>query len=203
MGPATMNRLDLDFAPRNLRFWWSRAGVVVWMALVSATLALGVGLWVLYMVRTERQGAQDALARTALASPPAQERASPAPTSPQSMDSAQVKAMNQALLALNRPWSQLWDALDRVSSARGVQVAILEMRPETTTADQDGADDQGLRLLVESQDSAHMLGFLRQLRSDPFFVSMVLSSHQVNAQDPNNPLRFEVKLHWSQASHAH
>jgi hypothetical protein len=29
-------------------------------------------------------------------------------------------------------------------------------------------------------------------------VSAVLTSHQVNAQDPNKPLRFEVNLRWTQ-----
>jgi Tfp pilus assembly protein PilN len=56
-----------------------------------------------------------------------------------------------------------------------------------------------LRLLAESKDSAHMLGFMRQLRSEPFFVSAVLTSHQVNTQDPNKPLRFEVLVQWTQA----
>ena len=116
----------------------------------------------------------------------------------QALDAAQTKAMNQALLALNRPWSALWDALERVSSAPGVQVAILEMRPDAAS-EQDPVAGQGLRLLAESKDSAHMLGFMRQLRAEPFFVSAVLTSHQVNAQDPNKPLRFEVNLRWTQA----
>jgi len=58
-----------------------------------------------------------------------------------------------------------------------------------------------LRLLAESKDSAHMLDFVRQLRSEPFFGSVVLTSHQINAQDPNRPLRFELNLRWTQIAH--
>jgi hypothetical protein len=53
--------------------------------------------------------------------------------------------------------------------------------------------------LAESKDSAHLLGFKQQLRAEPFFVSAVLTSHQVNPRDPNKPLRFEVNLRWTQA----
>jgi Tfp pilus assembly protein PilN len=87
-----------------------------------------------------------------------------------------------------------------VSSEAGVQVAILEMRPDSAASDPDPGIAQGIRLLAESKDSAHMLGFMRRLRAEPFFVSAVLSSHQVNAQDPNVPLRFEVMLRWMQTS---
>jgi hypothetical protein len=195
-----MNRLELDFAPRNFRFWSARASLMVWAALVGAMLALGAGLWAFAAVRAERLGLQETLARAVI--PPTTSvrgGATPAVTGAQKIDAAQVKTMNQALLALNRPWSKLWDALERVSSAPGIQVAILEMRPEVTSAEQEPGGAQGLRLLAEAKDSAHMLGFVRQLRSEPFFGTVVLMSHQVNAQDPNRPLRFELNLRWTQA----
>jgi hypothetical protein len=185
-----MNRLELDFAPRNLRFWSARASLTVWAALVGAMLALGAGLWALSALRAERLGLQETLARVVQSSAsPSLNRSSEAATSFQAIDLAQVKAMNQALLSLNRPWPQLWDALERVSSARGVQVAILEMRPDSGNAQQNSEGDPGLRLLAEAKDSGHMLGFLRELRNEPFFVSILLSSHQINAQDPNKPVR--------------
>ena len=194
-----MNRLELDFAPRNLRFWSARASLTVWAALVGAMLALGAGLWALSALRAERLGLQETLARVVQSSAsPSLNRSSEAATSFQAIDLAQVKAMNQALLSLNRPWPQLWDALERVSSARGVQVAILEMRPDSGNAQQNSEVDPGLRLLAEAKDSGHMLGFLRELRNEPFFVSILLSSHQINAQDPNKPVRFEIDLRWTQ-----
>jgi Tfp pilus assembly protein PilN len=194
-----MNRLELDFAPRSARYWWARAGLVLRAALAGALLAVAAGLWWLMALHSERLQLQAALLRTAPAvAQGTPERAPLAAKGAQALDAAQTKAMNQALLALNRPWSALWDALERVSSAPGVQVAILEMRPDAAS-EQDPVAGQGLRLLAESKDSAHMLGFMRQLRAEPFFVSAVLTSHQVNAQDPNKPLRFEVNLRWTQA----
>jgi len=195
-----MNRLDLDFAPRNARFWWARAGLALRTALAGALMTLAAGLWWWMALHTERLQLQAALRDAAPAvMQGTQDRAPLAAKGAQALDALQTKAMNQALLALNRPWSALWDALERVSSAPGVQVAILEMRPDAAS-DQDPNAGQGLRLLAESKDSAHMLGFMRQLRAEPFFVSAVLSSHQVNAQDPNKPLRFEVNLRWTQAA---
>lgn len=201
-----MNRLDLDFAPRNARYWWARAGLALRVALVSAALALVAGLWWTMAIHTERLQLQAELARTVPAPTPAgpaeqsrQARTAKAAKGAQADGAAQDAAMNQALLALNRPWSALWDALERVSGAPGVQVAILEMRPEAAAPGQDASVAQGLRLLLESKDSAQMLGFMRQLRAEPFFASAVLTSHQVNAQDPNQPLRFEVSLRWMQS----
>ena len=197
-----MNRLELDFAPRNLRFWSARARLPVWVALVGAMLALGAGFWALAALRAERLGLQETLARAAIPSTTSvQGGATPAVTGALHSDAAKVQAMNQALLALNRPWSELWDALERVSSARGVEVAILEMRPEATTSDQEPGIGQGLRLLAEAKDSAHMLDFVSQLRGEPFFRSVVLMSHQIYAQDPNRPLRFELNLRWTQIAH--
>ena len=194
-----MSRLDLDFAPRSARYWWARAGLALRGALAGALVAVAAGLWWLMALHTERVQLQAALLRTAPAvMQGTQERAPLTLKGAQALDTAQTKAMNQALLALNRPWSALWDALERVSSAPGMQVAILEMRPDAAS-EQDSGAGQGLRLLAESKDSAHMLGFMRQLRAEPFFVSAVLTSHQVNAQDPNKPLRFEVNLRWTQA----
>jgi len=197
-----MNRLDLDFAPRTARFWWARAGVALRLALFGAMLTLAAGLWWTAAVYSERLQLHAELVRTAPAATdpaqPSQMRAALAAKGAQTLSAAQDAAMHQALLALNRPWSQLWDALERVSTTPSVQVAILEMRPETAASSQDASAAQGLHLLVESKDSAHMLGFMRQLRTEPFFVSAVLTSHQVNAQDPNRPLRFEVKLRWTQ-----
>jgi len=196
-----MNRLTLDFAPRSARYWWARSSAALRAALVGATLALTAGLWWTMAIQSDRLQLQQALAGTVpVAVPSAQQRTPLASKGAQAADAAQVKAMNQALLALNRPWPDLWDALERVSSAAGVHVAILEMRPESAASDQDPGLAQGLRLLAESKDSTHMLGFMRRLRAEPFFVSAVLSSHQVNAQDPNMPLRFEVMLRWMQAS---
>ena len=195
-----MNRLDLDFAPRTVRFWWARAGLVLRVALLSAVPALAAVLWWVMAIHTERQQLQAALALTApVAMPLAREPAVLTRQGTQAQDALQIKAMNQALQALNRPWSALWDAVERVSSAPGIQVAILEMRPDTAASAQDTGTTQGVRLLAESKDIAHMLGFMRQLRAEPFFVSAVLISHQVNAQDPNKPLRFEVVLQWTQA----
>ena len=196
-----MNRLDLDFAPRTLRFWWARAGLALRAALLGAVLVLAAGLWWVLAIHAERLQLQSALAATVpAAAPPGRGLGAVVPQAKRAQDALQSKATNLALLALNRPWNALWDALERVSSAPGIQVAILEMRPDTASTNQEAGAAQGLRLLAESKDSAHMLGFMRQLRAEPFFVSAVLTSHQVNAQDPNKPLRFEVTLQWAQAS---
>lgn len=198
-----MNRLNLDFAPRGVRYWWFRAGLPLRAALVGAGLVLTAGLWWVMALQSERLQLQEALARTAPAASQAaqalQDRASAVAKGDQAVVEAQHKAMNQALRALNRPWFPLWDALERVSAAPGIQVAILEIRPDTAASEQE-TGEPGLRLLAESKDSAHMLGFMRQLRNEPFFVSAVLTSHQVNAQDPNKPLRFDVWLRWMEAS---
>jgi len=195
-----MNHLDLDFAPRNARFWWERSGLALRAALLGGALVLAAVAWCTMAIQTERVQLQEALARAVpAAAPSVRAGATLAQKGAYAQDLAQNKAMNQALLALNRPWKLLWDAVERVSSAPGVQVAILEMRPDTATSTPESGDVQGLRLLAESKDSAHMLGFMRQLRSEPFFVSAVLTSHQVNTQDPNKPLRFEVLVQWTQA----
>jgi len=41
-----------------------------------------------------------------------------------------------------------------------------------------------------------MVGYIEQLKQQEFFAGASLLRHEINDQDPNRPLRFQVEVQW-------
>ncbi len=185
-----MKRLALDFAPRSLRAMLAqqtrRTGLAV---LLGAVLGLGLvlsavlGGYRLMQARESRlaQAQQDQMQQAREARSAA--RAAPAPQP--ALPAAQAAAINRAILQLNLPWRELQHA---VALATPASVALLSLEPD--------AGKRVLRIMAEARSSDVMFEYLRALQQQALFAAVTLTRHEVNEQDANNPVRFQIEAQW-------
>lgn len=99
----------------------------------------------------------------------------------------QAAAVNAAIMQLNLPWRQLHDA---VQSATPSTVALLALEPD--------AKKHVLRITAEAKTSADMIDYLEQIKGQHWFSTVNLTRHEVNDQDQNHPIRFQLDAQWRQ-----
>ncbi|KAB8046963.1 hypothetical protein GCN74_28320, partial [Janthinobacterium sp. FT14W] len=108
----------------------------------------------------------------------------PAPQAP--IAPAQAAAVNTAILQLNLPWRDVQDAL---ASATPPGIALLALEPD--------ARKRVLKITAETTGSDAMVAYIAQLKQQELFGARVqLLRHEINALDPNKPLRFQLEAHW-------
>ena len=172
-------RLQIDFVQR--RRVHSKAGMAM---LAVALLAAGGALYQLADVAAlnarmastlqaveARRGAPASLAK--------------ASAKPNARELARTRAVRQVSQRLTTPWAELLDSLE---SAPSRSVAILSIEPSVSK--------HSVRITAEAKTSADMLGYLTALQQEPRLSSAVLVSHQVQAQTPGTPVRFQVQAGW-------
>jgi Tfp pilus assembly protein PilN len=179
-----MTRLDIDFAPPNWRRSLHRVPAWAW-----CTGALGVAL-----IATAAWSGSAALQRQQLREGQlqrAQQRVAaatqgPVPAPQVAIAPAQAAAVNAAILQLNLPWRDLQDAL---ASATPPGIALLALEPD--------ARKRVLKITAETTSSDAMVAYVAQLKQQELFGARVqLLRHEINALDPNKPLRFQLEARW-------
>lgn len=179
-----MTRFDIDFAPPNWRRSLHRVPAWAWF-----TGALGVAL-----IATAVWAGSDALQRQQASEARwlrAQQRVAqaaqgPAPVAQVPIAPAQASAVNTTILQLNLPWRDLQDAL---ASATPPAIALLALEPD--------ARKRVLKITAETTGSDAMVAYIAQLKQQELFGSRVqLLRHEINALDPNKPLRFQLEARW-------
>ncbi len=98
---------------------------------------------------------------------------------------AQAQFVNSAIRQLNLPWRELQDA---VLAATPRQIALLALEPEPRK--------QLLKLTAEAKSSDDMVAYVAALKQQELFTSVNLIRHEINEQDANRPLRFQVEAIW-------
>lgn len=98
---------------------------------------------------------------------------------------AQAQFVNSAIGQLNLPWRELQDA---VLAATPRQIALLALEPEPRK--------QLLKLTAEAKSSDDMVAYVAALKQQELFTSVSLMRHEINEQDANRPLRFQVEAIW-------
>ncbi|HYP31554.1 MAG TPA: hypothetical protein VES00_06795 [Burkholderiaceae bacterium] len=167
----------VDFAPG------ARRGPRVGGALLAAGVALlGLVLWQGGRLVAERGAAQAALRDMV---PDRTHASSATPTKADPKQLALARTTRQVASTLNTPWAGLLGSLG--STARK-DVALLGVEPSVAK--------RSVRLTAEARDEAEMLAWLAALQHDPRLSSVVLVSHQVQAQAPGTPIRFQVQAQW-------
>ena len=86
---------------------------------------------------------------------------------------------------LELPWDALFVLLEQ---SRPDEIALLSL-------DADGRKREA-SLTAEAKNPGAMLDYVERLRKQSGFNAVVLSSHAVRAEDPQQPLRFAVRLRW-------
>jgi Tfp pilus assembly protein PilN len=183
-----MKKVNIDFAPpsvarsilRTPRHTWALLWMLVCalMALLAASSAFRRGQGEVALLRAQSQ----AQLRTQ-----AQARAAPvivrAP-----VPEAQANAVNAAVLQLNLPWRALHDA---VQAGTPASIALLALEPD--------ARKSTVRITAEARSSEDMIAYVEQLQKDEWFSAVVLARHEINEQDPNRPIRFQLDARWRPA----
>lgn len=103
--------------------------------------------------------------------------------SPPPLKAFDIARHNAAVGALNAPWSDIFDGLERGS--RG-DVGLTLLEPDTKKGT--------LRLQVEGKRMASLLSYAQGISSDPVFGQLTLHQHETNEQDPNRPARLSFEL---------
>jgi hypothetical protein len=86
---------------------------------------------------------------------------------------------------LELPWDTLFVQLEK---SRPDEIALVSIEA-------DGRKREA-SLIAEARNPAIMLDYLERLRSQSGFNAVVLSSHTLRAEDPQQPLRFVLRLRW-------
>ncbi|MEP7294943.1 MAG: hypothetical protein ABI702_02060 [Burkholderiales bacterium] len=176
-----MTKLHLDFAHGARRV--SRAGQILLIASIGllSYAALSVGeLWTVQSkvtaeareFDTHRGASSESKARTA---------------KPDPRELAGTKAARQVADNLMTPWASLMSSL---GSAATDSVGLLSVEPSVTK--------HSVRLTAEARDLHEMLVYVGTLQRDARLSSVVLVSHQVQAQAPGTPVRFQVQAAWGE-----
>jgi Tfp pilus assembly protein PilN len=170
--------IPIDFAPGARKP--GRVGRVLLLA--SATL-LGVVLWQSGRLVAERGAALSEL--RSIGADRSHASASPLPEKSDPRQIALVRATRQVASTLGTPWAGL---LSSLGSAARKDVALLGIEPSVAK--------RSVRLTAEARDDVEMLAYLGTLQHDPRLSSVVLASHQVQAQSPGAPVRFQIQAQW-------
>lgn len=99
--------------------------------------------------------------------------------------SAEMKQANEVIDQLARPWDQLFGA---VEEAAGKDVALLAVQPEKTK--------RMVMISGEARDVAAMLAYMRRLNKAQQLSNVDLLSHQIQQQDPQKPVHFNLSAKW-------
>jgi hypothetical protein len=178
-----MKRVHIDFAPRGLRRSLFRmtpaAGGFAGLAL-ALCLPLATGAWH-YLKELRAYEAQVAAAHTRTRAPVAVPVALRQPP----VSESQAAAVNATIMKLNLPWRTLNAA---VLGATPATVALLALEPD--------AKRRALRITAEARGSDDMIGYVEQLQRQEWFSSVSLAHHEINEQDPNRPIRFQIDAQW-------
>jgi alkanesulfonate monooxygenase SsuD/methylene tetrahydromethanopterin reductase-like flavin-dependent oxidoreductase (luciferase family) len=101
---------------------------------------------------------------------------------------SEKEALDNARLVVEHltvPWDKLFAALEGVQEG---DVAVLAITPNV--------QKRQVRVHAEAKSLASMLSYQRKLEETRLFTDVVLNEHEVQVQDPEKPVRFNVTLTW-------
>jgi Tfp pilus assembly protein PilN len=96
-------------------------------------------------------------------------------------------AVNAAIMQLNLPWRGLHDA---VQEATPPTVALLSLEPDPKK--------RVLHISAEAKGSADMIGYVERMKAQDWFANVTLTRHEIDDQDQNHPVRFQLDAQWRQ-----
>jgi len=194
-----MAKLDLNFAPAA-SLGNARAGVPAGLSvglmgrrrgrrLAWLVLLIGLGFAVYTIEQWATAGIRFAALQSeyaALERAMARGQAAQAKTEP-ALSPALIASANASIGQLNIPWPAIFQAVDRAATN---QVGLLAFEPDVA--------QRLLRLSGETKTVAAMLGFVKRLHAQPAIGAARLLHHEINSEDGNQPIRFQIELQWAE-----
>ena len=163
-------RLELDYIAPVRR--------PVWPGLVLLALALALAGHLFVRFRDARQEVVrlEAQAGLVLTEP------RPVRAVPKERLDEQAKTAEAVVRQLTLPWAGLIGAIEQAATK---DVAILQLQPD--------AEQRLLRVTAEARHRDAMFEYLRRLGAAQELANVVLVSHQVQRDDPQQPIQFSVQ----------
>lgn len=103
-------------------------------------------------------------------------------------ETQEVKQANEVLHRLSLPWDSLFLTME---SAAGKDIALLALEPD--------AEKQVVKVSGEARDFTSLFDYVTRLEAQEAFGPVYLQSHQVQLQDPQQPVRFALLAVWKGA----
>ncbi|MBI1283595.1 MAG: hypothetical protein GC183_04560 [Thiobacillus sp.] len=166
-----MRSLRLDFLHPLPRAHWAAWGLLA----AGLGLAAWVG-WQGQQVQRELDEAMAAAPRPTAAAVRRQGRSAPGDDQ---------TAARQARAELAAPWDGLFVRLEG-NRSRHIALVALEA---------DARKDEAT-LTAEARNAKDMLAYIERLKDEAGFTSVTLASHSLQEGDPQQPLRFVLRLVW-------
>jgi Tfp pilus assembly protein PilN len=98
----------------------------------------------------------------------------------------EIKQANSVIFELNLPWKELFEAFEVTQNS---DIAVLSIEPDA---------QKGLvRISGEAKSLDSLPAYLDYLQKIPLFKDVALLNHQIQQQDPQQPVRFMLQATWS------
>ncbi len=179
-----MKKVRIDFAPPSLARTWHRAPRGTWSVLIAALALAGPLASTVAQYRGLQRVEAERTAQVAQAQARAVARA-PVAAPARTVPPAQAGAVNASVQQLNLPWRGLHDA---VQAATPATIALLALEPD--------ARKSSVRITAEAKNSDDMIAYVEALQRVEWFTTVLLARHEINEQDANRPIRFQIDAQW-------
>lgn len=179
-----MKRVRIDFAPPSVARSLFHTGPAAWaLGLLALLLCLAAAALGWQMLARQRAFDAQLAALRVRANAPV---AAPVQAQGPAISPTQAAAVNAAVLQLNLPWRALHDA---IGAATPPSIALLALEPD--------AHKRTMRITAEAKTSDDMIAYVEQLKQQELFDAVALTRHEINDQDPNKPIRFQLDAQWT------
>ena len=176
-------RIAIDFAAPSLQRTVYRAGPLAWTLAAAGLLACALAAllgWRL-LAQQKDDSARLSAARLRANAPKAVTVVVERPR----ISEQQAGVVNAAVLQLNLPWRALHDT---IAAATPPAIALLALEPDSKK--------RSIKITAEARSSDEMVGYVEQLKQQELFAGVILTRHEINEQDPNRPIRFQLEAEW-------
>jgi len=174
-----MQRVRLDYQRREVPL--PRAGLLLLLAAVVVMAALAGQYLNLSRKLADSDAAADRLESTARRHGILVSRDVKA----DSEQGDEIRYANDVLRQLTLPWDQLFETIE---AAGGKDVALLSLAPDR--------QKHQVRISIEAKNPDAGLNYLKGLEARDIFQTVRISSHQIQLQDPERPIRFTLQATW-------
>lgn len=178
-----MKNSQINFAPHSWHRRLLQITTITWLLTVLGLISCGIAVLIACSQIQENERSAFALKKI---QNQLQDRRAPKPQTIQNLiPEAQVNAINSAVLQLNLPWSDLFDAMEAATPA---SIAVLAVEPD--------AKKNIIKGTAEAKNANEMIAYIERLKRQNFFSRVTLNKHETNEQDANRPLRFQFEAQW-------
>lgn len=178
-----MRKLHINFAPPSIARSLYTSHPLVLVLLVLGLGACGVGGWKLQRLLESNNAAQSRVAGLRSKLHAHEVAIAPVPVAKLSADQANV--INAAIQQLNLPWR---DVLDAVESATPDHIALISLEPD--------ARHSSIKITAGASSGDEMIAYIQELKQQDTLLNVTLLHHEINAQDANHPVRFQLVANW-------